>query len=158
MFALKKYIQVSFVLSIPNFLNYDLQKQNYIKDDSNFSIYYEELEECIQKNDIFLNNFTQWYSMIISYCLPSIVLIICYIKILTFMSSKARSLGKVLVKNDKKYKKLSPIKRILLFSTEFLVILLRTKLKLIKIILSNSLTTVVFLFIENVKLPKRSFF
>jgi hypothetical protein len=54
----------------------------------------EVYQECVQKKHAFTNSFIQWYSMIISYVLPSCVLIICYIKILMYMSSKAQRLAR----------------------------------------------------------------
>jgi hypothetical protein len=86
--------QVSFLLSVPNFINYEVQRVLYLRPIGNTSNYSQEFsEECLQKKDAFANSLIQWYSMVISYLVPSCVLIICYIKILMYMSSKAKRLA-----------------------------------------------------------------
>jgi hypothetical protein len=65
------------------------------------TIHKEVVEECVQKELAFANSFIQWYSMIISYMLPSCVLIICYIKIIMYMSSKAQRLARTLSYNGR---------------------------------------------------------
>lgn len=90
-------VLVSFILSIPNIITYDVETLNYVRDQNTTYFQYEIIEECVQNPSYFWSNFTQWYSMIISYALPSFVLIVSYIKILTFMASNAKKLAKTSV-------------------------------------------------------------
>ncbi|CAF0735003.1 unnamed protein product [Brachionus calyciflorus] len=105
---------ISFILSIPNLITYNVQPLVYYlnKNSTNLSnsnefqsIFnnssYEIVEECVQKRDFFLSNVTQWYSTIVSYLIPSFVLVVSYIKILHFMTVKTKNLALTSTYNSK---------------------------------------------------------
>lgn len=82
-------------------LNYDVLVQEYNEPINNTHFKINSIEECVQKPDnIWSNNFTHWYSTIVSYCIPSIVLIICYFRIISFMSKNNRNIAELSVNNS----------------------------------------------------------
>ena len=79
---------VSLVVSIPNFITYDTELLEYY---DSYNATYQKLAvslECVQKFNGFFNNLIQWYSALLSYFLPSLVLIFCHIKILLHLSKQ----------------------------------------------------------------------
>jgi hypothetical protein len=81
------------LLSIPNFITYDIESVKYYKEINSSSYQIEESLECIQNYDGLLVNFTQWYSGVVSYFIPSFVLIYCHVKILVFMFKHSKRLS-----------------------------------------------------------------
>ena len=90
---------MSFILSIPNFITYDIESVNYYKEYNATAFTIEESLECIQNYDGFLVNFTQWYSGVVTYFLPSLVLIYCHIKIVVFMFRNSTRLAAIVITN-----------------------------------------------------------
>lgn len=78
------------MFSIPTFLNYDALAQNYEYEIMNKSyLKLDSIEECIQKPESTWSiNINHWYTTIISYIIPSFVLIVCYMRIIYFMNNK----------------------------------------------------------------------
>ena len=80
-------------------LNYDVMTQEYYESVNNAQLKISLIEECVQKPDnLWSVNFTHWYTLIVSYVIPSLVLVVCYIRIISFMTRKNSSLGKISVK------------------------------------------------------------
>ena len=87
--------KAALLLSIPNLITYDIESVKYYKDYNASDYQIEESLECIQNYNRFLVNFTQWYSGLISYFIPSFVLIYCHIKIVAFMFKHSSRLSEV---------------------------------------------------------------
>ena len=65
----------------------------YLKDHNSTFYNVIQNQECVLKKKNFLIDFTHWYCLFVSYILPSLVLIVCYFKIISFMSNNARKLS-----------------------------------------------------------------
>lgn len=84
-------------------ITYNVEEQAYVTDQN--STDYEIMEECVHKSEYLWSNLTQWYSSIVSYLVPSLVLVVSYIKILHFMALKTKNLALSSVINFFKQKK-----------------------------------------------------
>ena len=82
-------------MSIPNYITYDIESVKYYKQYNVTSVIEEEALECIQNYTGLLVNFTQWYSGVVTYFIPSLVLIYCHIKIVIFMFKNSTRLAAI---------------------------------------------------------------
>ena len=79
----------SFVLSIPMIIHYDTVLLDY-KIFNGSVVSSEKITECVQVTSTFWVEFSHWYSTLLSYILPSIVLIFCYFKIVSHLSKNEK--------------------------------------------------------------------
>ena len=75
---------------MPNFITYDIEYLEYYVQYNDTHRMLSSTLECVQKFNGFLNNLTQWYSALLSYFIPSLVLMICHIKILLYLTRNTK--------------------------------------------------------------------
>ena len=75
---------------MPNFITYDIEYLEYYVQYNDTHRMLSGTLECVQKFNSFLNNLTQWYSALLSYFIPSLVLMICHIKILLYLTRNTK--------------------------------------------------------------------
>ncbi len=84
------------MLSMPMLINYDAVSNEYQED---FNLTHYEIVisvECIQATNSFWLSFSHWYSPLVTYIMPSIVIIACYYKIVKSLSKQAISHASVI--------------------------------------------------------------
>ena len=85
------YWKVSILASTPILVIYNTKIQEYEKEFNSSHYSVEIIEECVQSTKTFEANFIHFYSSLMSFILPSIILIFAYSKIIIFLANNRTS-------------------------------------------------------------------